>query len=312
MPNICKKCNKEFPFRFVIDGQVKNLGSRNYCLECSPWGSHNTKKIEIIDTIQEIIDGDIIIKCIDCKSKKSKYKGHRCYDCWKKKWASATNSRTLAFKQQLVNIKGNCCKKCGYQKNVSALEFHHIDKNEKDFDISKYRGCKINESILKELDKCVLLCSNCHRKEHQLDIVLFANPTDNPAIKNIKSFNSENKSHSICGMCEKTKEKYLFYKEYGRITNVCKSCQSLRVVLSQRKNKKEYVNLLGNICSACGESDMSTLEFHHKDPKTKNFCVASKKFVKLNDEITKEILKCQLLCCNCHRELEDPHLTHEK
>jgi hypothetical protein len=155
----------------------------------------------------------------------------------------------------------------------------------------------------------VLLCSNCHRKEHQLEIVVFANPTDNPKIQDIRTFNLKNKTHSVCGMCEKTKEKNLFYKEYGRTTNVCKSCQSLRVVLSQRNNKKEYVSLLGYVCCKCGESDMATLEFHHKDPETKSFCVASKKFVKLNDEITKEIMKCDLLCCNCHRELEDPHLN---
>lgn len=305
MPNICKKCNIQFPFRCVIDGQVKNLCSRKYCLACSPWRSHNTSKLENLETI----NGIKTITCKDCKSKKTKYKGFRCHDCLKKLWATKTNKRNFLFKYELIKLKGCCCKNCGYNKNFSALEFHHTEKKGKEFDISKYRGYQINDCILKELEKCVLLCSNCHRKEHQLEEALYAKPSDNPAIKNIKSFNAKNETYSICGMCEKTKEKKLFYKEYGKITNVCKSCQSLRVVLFQRKNKKEYVNLLGNACCNCGENDMSTLEFHHKNPKEKKFCVASKKFVKLNKEITNEIIKCELLCCNCHRELEDLHLN---
>ncbi len=312
MPNICKKCNSEFPFRFKIDGQVKNLCKRKYCLECSPWGSRNTSKLENLDKQHEIIDGIKIIRCKDCKNRKPKFKGFRCYDCWKVLWANKTNEKTLLFKNELVSLKGGCCTKCGYNKNFSALEFHHIDKNEKEFDISKYRGCKVNEHILQELEKCVLLCSNCHRKEHQLELTKFSNPTDNPQIYDIRLFNSTNATHSICGMCEKIKEKKSFYKEYNRTTNVCKSCQSLRVVIAQRKNKQEYVSLLGNACRVCGENNIAILEFHHKDASTKNFCIASKKFVKLKKEITNEIMKCELLCCNCHRELEDPHLHLQK
>ena len=61
-------------------------------------------------------------------------------------------------------IWGGECSHCGYSKYVGALEFHHVDPKEKDFGISgKVLGW---ERIKKELEKCVLLCSNCHREEH--------------------------------------------------------------------------------------------------------------------------------------------------
>ena len=43
---ICQKCTSPFPNRLVIEGQMKNLGSRKYCLTCSPWGQHNTRTLK--------------------------------------------------------------------------------------------------------------------------------------------------------------------------------------------------------------------------------------------------------------------------
>jgi DNA invertase Pin-like site-specific DNA recombinase len=67
-------------------------------------------------------------------------------------------------KIELLEYKGGKCEKCGYNKCVDALEFHHIDPNEKDFTIS---GKSWSFDRLKnEVDKCILLCSNCHREIH--------------------------------------------------------------------------------------------------------------------------------------------------
>lgn len=54
----------------------------------------------------------------------------------------------------------------GYNKYIGALEFHHKDPNSKDFNISQCRSHKFSQKIKDELDKCSLLCSNCHREEH--------------------------------------------------------------------------------------------------------------------------------------------------
>ena len=67
-------------------------------------------------------------------------------------------------KIELIDYKGGKCEKCGYNKCVEALEFHHLDPNEKDFGISN--NSYSFERMKKEVDKCILVCSNCHREMH--------------------------------------------------------------------------------------------------------------------------------------------------
>ncbi len=82
-----------------------------------------------------------------------------------KKTITGASTRKL-IKQWALDYKGNKCKYCGYDKCIEALEFHHINPDEKDFSISD-RNIKLDwEEIKKELDKCVLVCSNCHREIH--------------------------------------------------------------------------------------------------------------------------------------------------
>lgn len=71
----------------------------------------------------------------------------------------------INLKKKAVDYKGGVCEKCGYNKCVWALEFHHKNPNEKDFQISKY-GYLAWSLIEKELDKCILVCANCHRELH--------------------------------------------------------------------------------------------------------------------------------------------------
>jgi len=67
-------------------------------------------------------------------------------------------------KLKAVAYKGSACSVCGYSKCIAALEFHHPDPAGKDFGISgKTRSW---ERIKAELDKCELVCANCHREIH--------------------------------------------------------------------------------------------------------------------------------------------------
>lgn len=69
-------------------------------------------------------------------------------------------------KERLVEYAGGKCCKCGYDRCMSALEFHHLDPNEKDFGIGE-RGKTLSfEKMKKEVDKCILVCANCHREIH--------------------------------------------------------------------------------------------------------------------------------------------------
>lgn len=76
-----------------------------------------------------------------------------------------TNRRRFELKQKCVEYLGGKCIKCGYDKCIAALEFDHRNPKEKEFHFSG-KHCLSWERLKKELDKCDLLCANCHRERH--------------------------------------------------------------------------------------------------------------------------------------------------
>jgi predicted HNH restriction endonuclease len=78
----------------------------------------------------------------------------------------AVANRRRNLKAKALEYKGNKCQICEYGKYVGALEFHHLDPAQKDFGIG-YKGYTRSWIVVKkELDKCILVCSNCHHEIH--------------------------------------------------------------------------------------------------------------------------------------------------
>ncbi len=69
------------------------------------------------------------------------------------------------LKQKALDYLGGKCSLCGYNKCVQALDFHHLDPLQKDFTISS-KKTKFDK-LKSELDKCILVCANCHREIHE-------------------------------------------------------------------------------------------------------------------------------------------------
>lgn len=65
-----------------------------------------------------------------------------------------------------IAYKGGRCQCCNYNRYVGALEFHHLNPDEKDFGIASKGYTRSWERNKEELDKCVLVCANCHREIH--------------------------------------------------------------------------------------------------------------------------------------------------
>jgi hypothetical protein len=81
--------------------------------------------------------------------------------------------RSLTRKNELIILRGGKCSECGYDKNFSALEFHHLNPNEKDFPLDSRRLSNTSiDKLMAEVNKCVLLCSNCHRERHNPELSL--------------------------------------------------------------------------------------------------------------------------------------------
>ena len=66
-------------------------------------------------------------------------------------------------REEAIARKGGKCERCGYDKYRGALEFHHRDPSQKD----PYGLRAFNlDRLFEEVDKCTLLCSNCHKEVH--------------------------------------------------------------------------------------------------------------------------------------------------
>lgn len=71
-------------------------------------------------------------------------------------------------KKELVEIAGGKCVICGYNKCLSSLHFHHKNPQEKTFAISRSLcRSRTKEELLTEINKCLLVCSNCHGELHE-------------------------------------------------------------------------------------------------------------------------------------------------
>ena len=70
-------------------------------------------------------------------------------------------------KANLILACGEKCCICGYNKAISALEFHHIDPLLKEYGIAAQGTCHNIQKDISEIRKCVLVCANCHREIHE-------------------------------------------------------------------------------------------------------------------------------------------------
>ena len=92
------------------------------------------------------------------------YTSEKRYRC-KKCMTDCINEKRRKLKRELVEYKGGKCEICGYNDCIAALEFHHLNPDEKDFGIGN-GNIKSLERLKKEADKCILVCNRCHEEIH--------------------------------------------------------------------------------------------------------------------------------------------------
>ena len=78
----------------------------------------------------------------------------------------AVSERRKRLRGMAREYKGGKCIICGYKRCQDALDFHHRDPKQKDFGLSVRGLTRSWTKIKKEIDKCVLVCANCHRELH--------------------------------------------------------------------------------------------------------------------------------------------------
>lgn len=155
----CKYCHKQKNI------QTTHLTNHTYAhCDCLEGLQNNEQQAERIcplcgQTFKPIYKGYTRKFCFNCSPSYSKNDGR----------AQNLTAIRRALKRQLVKYKGGKCEICGYNKCISALQFHHINSQEKDFTISEQLNLS-NFNIQKyynEVDKCILVCANCHAEIHE-------------------------------------------------------------------------------------------------------------------------------------------------
>jgi|688.fasta_scaffold663326_1 hypothetical protein len=149
---ICLNCKDKIPAYQEVNGQLKQLTSRSYCLACSPFGKRNTRRIHI---------------------KRVRPSTKHCADCgrtfnWTKNSVCSTCRTFKRREQQRAIAIDYCGGKCSNCKNddYDVLTFHHRDPKEKKFNLCNSWQKKW-EVLKEEIEKCDLMCANCHMKLHR-------------------------------------------------------------------------------------------------------------------------------------------------
>jgi hypothetical protein len=158
----CNKCGSKFPYKVEIDGRIRNLKNRKYCLNCSPFGKHNTRRLHD----ENIVEG--LRLCKGCKKPMSSVRRWYCYTC-------NSNRRRTRVAKKVYDIVGLSCWKCGYsigEQSSLVLCFHHVDPSTKKIKLTRDEMARYPfEIVLKEIRKCVSLCTRCHTEYHYTDLI---------------------------------------------------------------------------------------------------------------------------------------------
>jgi len=166
----CSNCNSDF--------DVDKRCGVFYCDNCKKEKLNKKRKIRkekiiIIKNKRKVL-GDIFY-CKDCGELIEKRKSY-CKSCISKHEKNRVKNNNYNYdyvlnwrnnnKKLAVEYKGGKCDICGYNKSMRSLQFHHLDPSKKEITISKKINSVKFEKLKFELDKCILVCANCHGEIH--------------------------------------------------------------------------------------------------------------------------------------------------
>ena len=233
-------------------------------------------------------------------------RGNNTSSYCKKCCTDIRNNKGTKNKNDICELKGNKCHICELKckNNIQVFELHHKDPSKKEYALSSSGNRYISdiEKIMPEIDKTILVCVNCHREIHG---GLHPEYLESEVVRHKPEIKDKVPETKICNCCTQSKSLSDFYQKrngQGVSHGWCIECMRNQSALRKRQFKQKCLDFLGNKCEECGYCIYNgALEFHHKDPKEKDFNLSKVGCTNLNEKIKSELRKCKLLCANCHR-----------
>ena len=145
-------------------------------------------------------------------------------------------------KANLIQVLGCKCTLCGYDKCVGALEFHHIEPENKSYQLST-GNCHSLKEDLEEAKKCLLVCANCHREIHTTDIYKGVNLFDYQIFDEEKAQALLDDLNPIKRKCSQCGVSITRYSQSG----LCEICSRKTRRIVERPSREELKDLIRNL-----------------------------------------------------------------
>jgi hypothetical protein len=186
-------------------------------------------------------------------------------------------------------LLGGACARCGYDACGDALHFHHVDPVTKAFSLGRHAMGRAWKTLTAEAAKCEVLCANCHAAledaSRRARVVIVHEPAT-----------------GADGWCEKHGWRPTVLQGARRR---CRTCRSEAVIEWYRRRKARLIHGAGGACSRCSNRVPAVaFHFHHRDRAAKSFNLSGPNLMKPWPAVAAEAAKCDLLCANCHAEVE--------
>lgn len=215
-----------------LGGKCKVCGENDFFKLCFHHINSNEKENKIsqilekswIDIKLEVSKCDLI--CLNCH--------YELHDKEINKISNKVNSKKIYLEYKNIDS----CEKCGYNKSINALHFHHL--NNKNLEFRKINNnissvLEIKKEIENELNMCSVLCANCHNIEHSN---LYFYETNKNIIIN-KSNNLRKKSKKI----DREIVKKMYWNEKMKQKDIVKyfdcSKSTISEIIKELKNKNK-------------------------------------------------------------------------
>lgn len=192
--------------------------------------------------------------------------------------------RSYRNKELLQNYKtkNNRCTCCDRTYDPISLDLHHRDPDQKTKDLNDILSIWKTEKVQEEIDKCDILCANCHLIKHNNPGLHFYRYLDDNEIKFISDLLHSSKT----------------------------SRERVNIRGRWKLSRDAYAMKTGTKCKICGEGRPRCLVFHHTKDKKYNIwdLIGNGRKIRFLEEIK----KCEIICSNCHRLLHknDPNIDH--